>query len=85
MSDTRIVTYRCRVCGVLRGATNHWRIVFCFDLNGEQHFGAETWDDMEALQHDRTHVCGERCALVLFERWLATGKFDVPQPNKITA
>jgi endogenous inhibitor of DNA gyrase (YacG/DUF329 family) len=86
MSD-QVITYRCKVCGALKGETNHWRTVGIVATSrlSPAFFICEEWDDETAQDESRSVACGERCSLILFERWLSTGSIEPPQPNKIPA
>ncbi len=59
-------TYKCDVCGVLRGEANHWLHARLQD-GGWLSFSR--WND--ARQHDLyLHICGHDCAHVLLSRHL---------------
>lgn len=65
--------YICDVCGAVRGETNHWFV------------GAVTGGVQPALfiegfrVCDNTnvkHLCGQKCAHALLDRWLTTGSLE---------
>jgi hypothetical protein len=78
---------RCKACDALKGELNHWRGVYIGRSieNGAPYFAAQEWNESFARDGRIAPTCGERCSLVLFERWLSTGSLERPQPNKITA
>lgn len=64
--------YVCDVCGAVRGEANHW---FILGLNdGEESSSIAVWPfDIDELYEGQRHVCGQKCAHALLDRWLTTG------------
>lgn len=75
--------YACDGCGKARArdANNWW--ILQKTLGGRERFWAEKWSDSRAKNEDVSHVCGQECAMKLFERWLETGSFEAPSSRKL--
>lgn len=92
MTDCIVTTYRCKVCGAIKGETNHWLLAICdVDNLGEQKGIAFCeWNhpsrvDLDpGLDNESACVCGQRCATILFERWLHHRSFEPIQPNRVS-
>ena len=63
--------YKCDVCGAVRGESNHWFAVG--KLTGA--IVVIQWD--RAILEGATHICGQKCAHALLDRWLATGSLTL--------
>lgn len=72
----RTERFTCDQCGIEKGETNHWFILFA----GANGFEMRPWPDrMEgAYKTSWRHICGQNCASILLARWMATGKLDKP-------
>jgi hypothetical protein len=61
----RVETYKCDVCGVQKGGTNHWWLMWFEDGPDENVLVLKImrWDDRLLGSHpSERHFCGEACA-----------------------
>jgi hypothetical protein len=59
-----VATVRCEICGAERREANHWRLARI--NSGGLHFPLKRRDGDK-------DVCGQACAHILLDRWLAAG------------
>ena len=71
--STHIHTYRCAICGRIKGEVNHWRMVWWGLRDGVSMFLDAAWDEEIAADPKTMHVCGQGCALAAHERYLDGG------------
>ena len=77
--------YRCKVCGTLKGETNHWRLLWAGPFAGVKRMFISEWttwlaQDLKLVREDQVAAaaCGYGCTQKLVSRWLETGTFDGP-------
>jgi hypothetical protein len=78
----------CNVCGALKGATNHWRVLSLGTVKVKEDGDAPLWDIREltisewhsvlALADGVAHACGNNCTQKLVERYLHSGTLEAP-------
>lgn len=65
--------YVCDVCGAVRGETNHWFV------GGTEDSNLQIWPfDSDPLYGGQQHLCGQKCAHAMLDRWLTTGSITAP-------
>ena len=78
--------FNCDVCGVAKGAVNHWWIVY---IGAGHETGCNLvvnpWDDDLSRETGTKHACGNRCTQKLVERFLATRSLDPERGSAVTA
>jgi hypothetical protein len=62
--------YLCDMCGIAKGATNHWLMLLA-SLEG-RNLQITPWDREGADVEGAKHACGNSCTLKLVDRYLQT-------------
>ena len=74
--------YTCDVCGAVRGETNHW---FQARLRANEWQAASLEiEPFISIGLTAVHLCGQKCAHALLDRWLATGQLGGSDDRQIT-
>jgi hypothetical protein len=79
----KIEAYKCDVCGVGRGPSNHWLLADIHGTTEESSALFYRWDD-ELNDGYMKHICGQGCASILLgqtiESWSKTEAPHETQP-----
>ncbi len=70
--------YSCDVCGVQKGAANHW-YVLCIST---QSMHIHQWIDEAVIVPGGLHICGERCLITKISERLGRESFAADAPGK---
>jgi hypothetical protein len=69
--------YACDYCGKRRQQdANHWFLLEAYLVRDKPAIEIMVWDTEAAIGEKTHHACGEQCALLGFQSFLATGKLD---------
>lgn len=68
----KVLRIICDECGAEKGATNHWRMV----IGGTSYIEFTPWNDANDTHPRVLHVCGQKCAHAVLDRWMSTGKLE---------
>jgi hypothetical protein len=71
-------SFFCDICGIAKGATNHWRILVT-SFDGHSNLQIAEWDREAADADGVKHACGNSCTQKLVERWLALKSLEAPR------
>lgn len=79
--------YKCDYCERLKGATNHWWLLFLdqFPASKSPAFLLVPWDEADPDSKAKPeHICSESCAVKALNKWMAERKAttvsDILQP-----
>lgn len=68
----KATVYKCDICEAERGLANHW---FTGYESSDGQLILTPWSKTDDLDCS-AHLCGQKCAHALLDRWLATGSLD---------